>query len=35
MTPKELRAIGERLYGPRWQTRLAEAIPVDPRTVRR
>jgi hypothetical protein len=35
MTPTELRTIGEHLYGPRWQTKLARALPVNPRTVRR
>jgi DNA-binding transcriptional regulator YdaS (Cro superfamily) len=35
MTPDELRSIGESLYGERWQTKLAERIRVDPRTVRR
>jgi hypothetical protein len=35
MTPAELRAIGERLYGSRWQTKLARALPGNPRTVRR
>jgi hypothetical protein len=35
MTPAELRTIGESLYGPRWQTKLARALPVNPRTVRR
>jgi hypothetical protein len=35
MTPTDLRTIGERLYGPRWQTKLARALPVNPRTVRR
>lgn len=34
MTPAELRDIGERLYGPRWQTKLARALPMSPRTVR-
>jgi hypothetical protein len=34
MTPAELRSIGERLYGPRWQTKLARALPVSPRTIR-
>jgi hypothetical protein len=34
MTPEELRSIGERLYGPRWQTSLARALPVNPRTIR-
>lgn len=35
MTPHDLRAIGNRLFGPRWQTQLARAIGVTPRTVRR
>lgn len=35
MTPTELRSIGEKLYGPQWQTKLARAVPVSPRTVRR
>jgi hypothetical protein len=34
MTSGELRTIGERLYGPRWQTKLARALPVSTRTVR-
>jgi DNA-binding transcriptional regulator YiaG len=34
MTPAELRRIGEELYGPLWQTKLARALPVSPRTVR-
>jgi DNA-binding transcriptional regulator YiaG len=34
MSPSELRAIGEKLYGPRWQTKLARALPVSARTVR-
>ena len=34
MTPEELRSIGEKLYGPRWQTKLARALPVSPRSVR-
>ncbi len=34
MTPAELRQIGEKLYGPRWQTKLARALPVSIRTVR-
>jgi hypothetical protein len=29
-----LREIGERLYGTRWQTKLARAFPVSTRTVR-
>ena len=35
MTPAEFRKIGEQLYGPRWQTKLARAVPVNSRTVRR
>jgi plasmid maintenance system antidote protein VapI len=35
MTPAELRAIGEDRYGPRWQTKLARWLKVNPRTVRR
>jgi plasmid maintenance system antidote protein VapI len=34
MTADELREIGEELYGPRWQTKLARALPVSPRAVR-
>ena len=34
MTPDELRSIGEKLYGPCWQTPLARALPVSTRTVR-
>ena len=34
MTPAELRKIGESLYGTRWQTKLARALPVSARTVR-
>jgi hypothetical protein len=34
MTPGELRTCGERLFGPRWQTELARALPVSPRSVR-
>jgi hypothetical protein len=34
MTPAELRSIGEKLYGPRWQTPLANTLPVNVRTVR-
>lgn len=30
-----LRAVGEALYGPMWQTPLAEALEVSDRTVRR
>jgi pyocin large subunit-like protein len=35
MTPAELRAIGEALYGPVWQTKLARVVPANVRTVRR
>jgi len=34
MTPTHLRAAGELLYGTRWQSDLAEALEVSPRTVR-
>ncbi len=34
MIPTELRTIGEQLYGPRWQSKLARALPVSPRSVR-
>jgi hypothetical protein len=34
MTPIELRKIGEKLYGKKWQTALADALPVSPRSVR-
>ena len=34
MTPTELRTIGEALYGPRWQTSLADDLGVAGRTVR-
>jgi hypothetical protein len=34
MTPEELRKVGERLYGQRWQSKLAKALPVNVRTVR-
>jgi hypothetical protein len=34
MTPEELREIGERLYGPKWQVKMARALPVTPRTIR-
>jgi hypothetical protein len=33
MTPDELRAAGEFLYGPKWQTPLALALDVDPRSI--
>jgi hypothetical protein len=34
MTPAELRDIGEELYGPLWQSKLARAMPVSTRTIR-
>lgn len=34
MNPEELRNAGEALFGPKWQTALARALPVNPRTVR-
>jgi hypothetical protein len=34
MTASELRKLGEQLYGPRWQTKLAEILPVSTRTIR-
>ena len=33
MSPAELRAIGEQLYGDQWQTKLAEALPVTTRCI--
>jgi len=33
MTPDELRAAGGKLYGKQWQTPLARALEVDPRSV--
>lgn len=35
MTPKTLATVGSALFGPTWQTRLANAISVNDRTVRR
>jgi transcriptional regulator with XRE-family HTH domain len=35
MTPAKLRVIGRLLYGRRWQTPLAYAVGVHPRTVTR
>lgn len=35
MKPNELSRLAEGLYGRGWQTRLAEALGVDPSTVRR
>ena len=34
MTPDEVRAMGEQLYGGHWQAKLAEALPVSARSVR-
>jgi hypothetical protein len=34
MTPEELRTIGESLYGSRWQSKLARALPVSTRCIR-
>jgi hypothetical protein len=34
MTPTELRKIGEKLYGARWQTEMAKALSVTARTIR-
>ncbi|MCE9564636.1 MAG: helix-turn-helix domain-containing protein [Planctomycetes bacterium] len=34
MNPTELRQIGEKLYGPHWQSKLAAALPVTTRTIR-
>jgi hypothetical protein len=34
VTPDLLREAGELLYGDRWQSALAEAIEVHPRTMR-
>lgn len=34
MTPADLRSLGERVYGPRWQTKLARALPVSTRSIR-
>jgi len=35
MTVAELRAIGPEVFGYGWQTAIARALGVDPRTVRR
>lgn len=34
MTPTLLKSAGELLYGPRWQTDLADALGVSARTMR-
>lgn len=35
MSPSDVIAAGERLYGPNWVKPLAEALDVNPSTVRR
>lgn len=35
MRAEQLRAIGEAMYGPRWQSELARALGVTDRTIRR
>ncbi|MCE5200862.1 MAG: adhesin [Armatimonadota bacterium] len=35
MTREELREIGTKLWGPRWQTAMANALRVNARTVRK
>lgn len=34
MTVDQFRALGERLFGYGWQTKMAEAFEVNPRTIR-
>jgi hypothetical protein len=34
LDPSELRSLGEELNGPRWQTKLAQALPFSTRTIR-
>jgi len=34
MTPAELRYIGEKIYGKRWQTKMAQALPISTRSIR-
>lgn len=34
MTPGELEKIGQAIFGPQWQTKLAKKIGVTARTVR-
>lgn len=34
MTPEQLQDFGKSLYGNNWQTALAQALNVSPRTVR-
>jgi plasmid maintenance system antidote protein VapI len=33
MTSAELRAIGEKLYGAQWQTKMAKALPISTRSI--
>jgi plasmid maintenance system antidote protein VapI len=35
MTPSDLAAVGQALYGPRWQTDLAADLGHDPKTIQR
>lgn len=35
MTPDELEKAGRKLFGEHWQTRMADTLEVNPRTVRR
>jgi plasmid maintenance system antidote protein VapI len=35
VTPDELVTLGQQLYGVRWQTPLARALGVNPRTLQR
>lgn len=35
MTPDTLATVGSALFGPTWQTRLANALSVNDRTMRR
>jgi hypothetical protein len=34
MNPSELRSHGEKLYGTRWQNKLAAELPVSTRSIR-
>jgi hypothetical protein len=34
VTPDELRAIGEKLYGAQWQTPMSKALACQTRTIR-
>lgn len=35
MSPETLALVGEALYGPNWQNKLARALEINDRTVRR